>query len=183
MKTLVIAGLLLCAAATSSLADKPRVNRTMIEAMEKSIDNRLQGIFPDEPRLEVLGLTQGTYVSGLGAVFVSEVNIAPSSGISPFHPQITKDEFVRIHDKKLSRLSKLKETMEDILLSSAGSLDTVPADEQIALGITFFYWKGENTAGLPAQIVMHAPKRVLVNVKTGIADRSTLASSLRTEEF
>jgi hypothetical protein len=182
MKTLAIASLLLCAVATSSLADKPKVNRAMIKAMENSIDNHLRGIWPSDP-LEVLGLTQGAYVTGSGVVFVSEVNIAPSTGISPFHPAITKDEFLRIHEKKLTRISKLKEAMQEMLLSSAGSLDSVPADEQIALGITLFYWNGENTEGLPAQIVMHASKKALVSVKSGIADRSTLAAALRVEEF
>lgn len=182
MKTVAFAGMLLCAVASGSLADKPKVSRLMVKAMENSIDNQLRGIWPGDPA-EVLGVTQGTYIAGYGVVFVSEVNIAPSAGISPFHPAITKDEYVRLHEKKLSRIPKLKSAMEDMLLSSAGSMDSVPAEEELALGITLFYWKGENTEGLPEQIVMHAPKRVLVNVKSGMAARTTLASALRVEEF
>jgi hypothetical protein len=183
MKALALAGLLLFAAATSSLADKPqRVSRAMIKAAEVSVDKQLQAIWPGDP-VDLIGVTQGTYISGYGVVLLSEVNIAITSGITPFHPQITKDEFVRIHVKKLTRLAKLKTAMEDLLLGTAASLETLPGEEQVVLSITFFYWNGENTEGLPAQIVMHAPKRALVNVKSGLADRSTLASALRTEEF
>jgi len=182
VRTALIVSLLMGALPSGSMADKPKVNRAMIKAMEDSMDKHLQSIWPADP-VEVLGLTQGTYIDGYGAIFLSEVNLAPTAGISPFHPTITKDEFVRVHDKKLSRLPQLKTAMQDMLLNSAGSLDSVPANEQITVSITLFYWRGENTEGLPAQIVMHAPKRVLVNVKSGIAAKSTLASALTVDEY
>jgi len=182
MRTLLIATLLLGALPSGSMADKPKVNRGMIKAMEDSMDRHLQSIWPQDP-IEVLGLTQGTYIDGYGAIFLSEVNLAPMAGISPFHPEHTKDELLRIHDKKISRLPQFKAAMQEMLLNSAGSLDSVPANEQITLGITLFYWRGENTDGLPSQIVMHAPKKVLVSVKSGIAQRSTLASALTVDEY
>lgn len=182
MRALAIASLMLCAIPAGSLADKPKVNRAMIKAMENSIDNKLHGIWPLDP-LEVMGLTQGTYINGYGVVFVSEVNVAPSTGITPFHPKITPEEYIRIHDKKATRIPQLKAAMQEMLLSSASSLDSVPAAEQVALSITLFYWVGENTDGLPQQIVMHGSKQALVKVKSGITDRSTLASVLAVEEY
>jgi hypothetical protein len=182
MKTLAMVSLLLCAIPGGSRADKPKVNRAMIKGMEDSIDKQLRGIWPADPA-EVMGLTQGTYINGYGVVFVSEVNVAPSTGISPFHPKITPEENLRTHDKKISRIPQLKAAMQEMLLSSASSLDSVPAAEQVALSITLFYWVGENTDGLPQQIVMHASKQALVKVKSGISDRSTLASALTVEEF
>ena len=107
------------------MADKPKVSLAMIKAMQDSVDSQLQRIWPDDP-VEMIGVTQGAYISGSGAVFVSEVNLAPSAGISPFHPTITADELKRIHDKKISRLPKLKTAMQEWLLNSAGSLDPVP---------------------------------------------------------
>src|SRR6202030_3903746 len=139
--------LLLCALPFGSMADKPKVSLAMIKAMQDSVDNHLQRIWPDDP-VEMIGVTQGAYISGSGVVFVGEVNLAPSAGISPFHKTITADELKRIHEKKISRLPKLKTAMQEWLLSSAGSLDPVPAEEQIALGITLFYWNGQNTEGL-----------------------------------
>jgi hypothetical protein len=127
-------------------------------------------------------LTQGAYINGYGAVFMSEVNLAPGAAITPFHQAITKDEITRLHDKKLTRLPKLKEAMQNMLQSSAASLDSVPPDEQVALGITLFYWRGESTEGLPAQIVMHASRRVLVNLKTGLG-RAPATTAITVEQY
>jgi hypothetical protein len=175
MRPVLAAGLLLCAFAAGSSADKPKVSRAMIKAMEDSLDNRLQQLWPDDPA-QVVGLTQGVYINAYGAVFVSEVNLAQGAGVSPFHPTVSADEVKRIHEKKAARLKKLRETMEAMLLDSAGSMDSVPADEQIALGISLFYWNWENRDGLPAQIVMHAPRKLLLQAKTGAADRSSIVS-------
>jgi hypothetical protein len=174
--------LLLCVLPLGSRADKPKVSRAMIKAMEDSVDSQLRGIWPADP-IEIVAVTQGAYVSGSGLVLVSEVNLAPSTGISPFHPAFSAAELKRTHDKKINRLPKLRAAMQEMLLNSAGSLDTVPGEEQIALGITLFNWRGEDIEGLPAQIVMHGAKRALVDIKTGRADRTTLASVLAAQEF
>jgi len=178
MKIAAIVSLALCALPAGSMADKPKVTRTMVEAMEKSVDGRLQNLFaPDSA--EIVGVTQGAYISGYGAVFMSEVNLAPAPGISPFHPTVKPDEIKRTHDKKVERIAALRNTMRDILVDTAASLDSVPPDEQVALGISLFYWTWENRDGLPAQIVMHAPKKLLLQAKAGTADKGAIVS----EEF
>ena len=182
MRFLAFAALLVCALPSGSMADKPSIGRPTIKAMEGAIDVELLRIWPNDPA-QVVGLTQGLYIDGYGAVFMAEMNLAPSAGISPFHPLIKPDEMKRLHEKKAARIAQLKVAMQDILLNSAGSLDSLPGDQQIALGISLFYWHGENTEGLPAQIVMHAAKRALLDVKTGRADKSTLAAALTTQEF
>lgn len=174
--------LLLCALPFGSMADKPKVSLAMIKAMQDSVDSHLQRIWPDDP-VEMIGVTQGAYISGSGVVLVGEVNLAPSAGISPFHKTITADELKRIHEKKIARVPKLKTAMQEWLLNSADSLAPVPPEEQIALGITLFYWSGENTEGLPAQIVMHGSKRALLDIRTGRADKATLSSALVVQEF
>src|SRR6266852_5746204 len=163
MRLLAIASLLLCSLPIGSMADKSKVSRAAIQAIEANMDSHLTKLWPDDP-MQVVGLTQG-------------------AGITPFHQTVTKDELTRMHDKKLTRLPKLKDAMQDMLLNSASSLDSVPATEQITLGITLFYWHGESTEGLPAQIVMHAPRRALVNVKTGMAERSTLTAAVTVDQF
>ncbi len=45
MNTAIIVSLLLCALPAGSMADKPKVTRTMLEAMEKSVDGKLQKLF------------------------------------------------------------------------------------------------------------------------------------------
>ena len=87
MNTAIIVSLLLCALPAGSMADKPKVTRTMLDAMEKSVDGKLQSLFTPEPA-EIVGVTQSAYINGYGAVFMSEVNLAPAPGISPFHPTL-----------------------------------------------------------------------------------------------
>jgi hypothetical protein len=175
MNTAIIVSLLLCALPAGSMADKPKVTRTMLEAMEKSVDGKLQNLYGADPA-EIVGVTQGAYINGYGAVFMSEVNLAPATGISPFHPTLKPEEIKRTHDKKVQRMAALRNAMREILIDSAASLDTVPADEQVAVGVSLFYWTWENREGLPAQIVMHAPKKLLLQAKAGTADKAAIAS-------
>jgi len=177
MRAVAIACLALCALPSGTMADKPKVSRATIDAMEKSLDRKLSGVWPNDPA-EVLGLTQGAYITGYGAVFMSEVNLAVTTGVSPFHPSATADDVKRTHEKKLARLIEMRAAMQDMLLGTAKSLDTVPADEQIVMGISLFYWNWEDRTGLPAQIVMHAPRRALLQGKAAL-DKTSIV----TEEF
>jgi hypothetical protein len=175
MRIALVALLALCA--LPGAADGPKVNRGMIEGMEHSLDHKLSALWPQDP-LEVVGLSLGTYIQGYGAVFLSEVNVAPTSaGASPFNPTVTADQVRRTHEKKLQRMAALRTAMRAMLLDSARSLDSVPSDEQVAVGLSLFYWKWENRDGLPAQIVMHAPRKTLL--QSASAEQASIAS----EEF
>lgn len=174
MKIAAVALLAVCA--LPGVADAPKVNRGMIEAMQHSLDNKLSGLWPQDPA-EVLGLSQGTYIPGYGAIFLGEVNLAPAAGISPFHPTVNADEVRRTHEKKMQRMAAIRTAMRGMLVDSARSLDSLPPDEQVAVGLSLFYWKWENRDGLPAQIVMHAPRKVLL--QSNGAEQSSIAS----EEF
>ncbi|MGP0074858.1 MAG: hypothetical protein ACLPWF_23355 [Bryobacteraceae bacterium] len=181
MRIAGIALLALCALPAGSLidiarADSPKVNRGMIEAMQHSLDNKLSAMWPQDPA-EVLGLSQGAYIQGYGAVFLGEVNLAPTAGITPFHPTASADEIRRTHEKKVQRLAAIRSTMRAMLVDSARSLDSLPGDEQVTVGLSLFYWKWENRDGLPAQIVMHAPRKVLL--QSAGAEQASIAS----EEF
>jgi hypothetical protein len=174
MRIAAVALMSLCA--IPGVADGPKVNRGMIEAMQHSLDNKLSGLWPQDPA-EVLGLSQGTYIQGYGAVFLGEVNLAPAAGISPFHPTVSGDEIRRTHEKKVQRMAAIRAAMRAMLVDSARSLDSLPADEQVAVGFSLFYWKWENRDGLPAQIVMHAPRKALL--QSANAEQASIAS----EEF
>lgn len=163
-------------------ADRAKVSRASVAAMEESLDKRLAGMFPEDP-VALVGVTKGTYITGYGTVFMGELNLAPSAGITPFHQTISKEEIVRIHQKEVDRVPKLKQVMQELLLSSAASLDAVPGDEQIALSISLFHFYWENIAGVPSQIVMHGPKKTLVAIHSGRAERALLASAVVIEEF
>jgi hypothetical protein len=176
MRVAALALLWLCALPGGSKADNPKVNRAMIEGMQHSLDRKLSGLWPQDPA-EVLGLSQGAYIQGYGAVLLGEVNLAPAAGITPFHPSVSADEVRRTREKKLQRMGALRTAMRAMLLDSARSLDSLPADEQVAVGLSLFYWKWENRDGLPSQIVMHAPRKALL--QSGSAEQASIAS----EEF
>lgn len=177
MRSLAFSLLISCALPLGSMADKPKVTRAMIEQQELNLDKKLRTLWAGDPvPNEVVGLTQGAYINGYGVVFMSEVNLVLAGGITPFHPEITPDELKRTHAMKLQRVAKLKDSMRGLLVDSAASLDSVPLDEQVALGVSLFYWKGENRDGLPSQIVMHAPRKVLLQAKTGKTfDKASIA--------
>lgn len=167
MKT---AALLLLAAA--ALYSAPKVSPGLVTSMSQRLDSRLIRLSTDDPVMPI-GLTQGAYIPGYGAVFMGSLNLAPMAGITPFHQTVSKEEIARIHDKKVKRVPKLKELMQQMLVNLASSMDPVPEQEQIALAVSLFYFNGEDTGGLPMQIVMHAQRKALLGGP----------SAIRTEEF
>jgi hypothetical protein len=175
MRLLIAAGLLACAAAAGSLADKSNVSRAMLEQVESRLEPRFMAIWLQDP-VDVVGTAQSVYINGYGAVFMSRVNLAPAPGITPFHPSIQPEEIKRTHEKKVQRMQQLRTAMRSMLVDAAASLDSVPPDEQVTLGVSLFYWNWENHDGLPNQIVMHAPKKLLLAAKTGAANQASITA-------
>lgn len=162
-------------------AERPRVTRAALAAVEKSFDRRLEGVL-DSPFL-LLGMTRGVYLEGYGAVFTAEVNLASGPTITPFRPQITKEEIAKLRLRKLERLPAVKNAMREMLVASAGSLDTVPAEERLAVGVSLFYFSWEDATGLPSQVLMQAPRKTLLEFQTGRRDRAALAAAVEVREF
>lgn len=174
---------MLAVTAVIALAAVPRVTRAALEAMEISFDKRVRTITVDAP-FELLGNTRGVYLEGYGAVFTAEVNLARSTNLSPFQLTIPKEYIVKLHARKLERVPILKKQMQEAMLAMAASLDAVPPNEKIVLGVTLFYYtKWEDTAGLPSQIVMQAERQKLLDVQLGRTSRSALDSIIRVEEL
>lgn len=156
------------------------LNHTAVTMAAERLDNRLATILPADDPVSPIGLTQGAYIPGYGVVFMSTLNLAPMAGISPFHPAVTKDEIVRIHKKKTDRLPKLKEALQELLVNVAASLEGVPPDEQVAIAVSLFYFNGEDTSGLPGQIVIHAQKKTLLGLR---ANAAMLGTAVKVDLF
>jgi hypothetical protein len=173
----------LVAAAVAILAAAPRVSREALHVMELSVDRRIQTLSADAP-FELLGNTRGLYLEGYGAVFTAEVNLSQSNNISPFQPTIPKEYVDKLRLRKLERVPVLKKCMQDEMVALAASLDAVPANEQIVLSVTLYYYrKWEDTTGLPSQIVMQAERQRLVDVQLGRASRGSLDSVIRVQQL
>jgi len=180
MRRVAVSLLLLAATAWAAEAQNPRVSRASIEAMEQSFDKRILSFSSTAP-LDLLGTTRGIYLDGCGAIFTAELNLLITTNISPFHLAIPKQDVVKVHAQKLERLPLLKQTMQRAMLDMAASLDTVPENESIVLAVSLFYYhKWEDTSGLPAQIIMRAERRKLLDVQLG---RASLDSVIEIAEL
>jgi hypothetical protein len=158
---LLAALLVLCSACWASGPDKPKSLRSELSNLEKQVNARLNAMFPEEPWL-VLGLSRGLYVEGVGLVFSAEVNLA--TGPTQLFNQPTREQIAALHEKRIARLPKLRETMNQVLKEIA----TVPAigpDEQVIFGVTVLRYPYETYTDLPSQIVLHAPKSKLASAK------------------
>jgi len=117
----------------------------------------------------LLGSTRGLYLEGYGAVFTAEMNLVPGLSLSPFRQTISPEEIARVRARKLEQLPVLRKTMQAMLLSAAASLDDVPKDERIVLGVIMLYLPAEDSAGMPSKIVMQGLRGKLLEAKLGHA--------------
>jgi hypothetical protein len=149
----------LCVAAAS--VDKPRVPRSSLAAMEKSLDQKVLGLWPDNP-FALLGTTRGVYLEGFGAVFTAEVNLATGptimGGLS-----VKPEQIVALREKKLARLPEVKKALQQVMMNAAASLDGVAPEEQIVLAIFLYRYHWEDATGLPLQLQMIGQKKKLVD--------------------
>ncbi len=134
-------------------------DRSSMAAVEKAIDRRIETIF-DEPFL-LLGMTRAVYLEGSGAVFTAEMGLVLSPA-GPFAPKMTDEQAQRLRKKRLERLPALKASMQDMMVRAAEMLPTLPASERVVLGITLFRRSSEDNSGIPAQIVMQALRKDLL---------------------
>lgn len=163
----------------ASRADEPmKIDRVAFMKVSNSVDDRFKTLWPDYPA-ELVGVTHTVYIRGYGAVITGELNVAPSSGITPFHQIITKNDKESAHQKKVQRMPEVRSAMQALLVQSAAELRDVPDNEEIAIAVSLFYWVWEDKSGLPDQVVMHATKKALA---TATKDK-TLGSVVRVEEY
>ncbi len=158
----------------------PRVSRISVRAMEDSIDDKVARFQIDDP-IQMVGGTRGMYINGYGVVFTSEMDLVANTLVSPFRPQVTKEDLLKLKHKKQQRIVMLRQIMRTMLMSTAASLDGVPVNEQVVLGVTLHYYTWEDSAGLPRQIVMLAPRKLLIEAMKG--DPAVLESGLQVQEY
>ena len=173
------AGFLL-AVAIFGAAGPVRMSRANLSHAEQRLDERVVAIAPDEPAY-LLGPTRGVYLDGYGVVFTTEVDLLPGAAPNPFRPAYTKQDILRLKGKKQLRIGMLKQQMRATLIATAVALDNVTAEERIALAVTIPYWSWEDGAGLPRQILMSAPRGVLV--KGAKNDTLAVENNLKVQEF
>ncbi len=178
MRTTVLLAILLAAGLPAAQMDKPPITRAALAPIEKRIDARLGRPAQEEP-YDLLGNTRAVYLEGFGVVFKTEVGLLQLQPITPFNPTFSKEEVQQIHQRKAAKLPLLKQAMREMLAAAAASLTALPADDQIAVAVTLFYFSWEDRTGLPSQILMQASKKSLA----GKPVNDALTASIRLREF
>jgi hypothetical protein len=180
MKRVLLLALLLVTA--FGAAQRPRVNRIALAAMERIFDQRILRFDLNDP-FDLLGATRGVYLEGFGAVFTTEVNLVASAVVTPFRPAPDKDQIEKLRQRKLERVALLKKHMREMMLNLAASLEAVPPAEHVALGVSVFYFSWENHDGLPSQVLMRARRQTLLDAAARRAGDATLEKLIQVEEF
>jgi hypothetical protein len=168
MKSFVLPMILVSAAYAATAGQAPRVDRTQMERVEKSLDATLLRFTTDNSHT-LIGLTRGVYLEGVGAVLTAEV-ILVNAGVNIMHPLPTKEEVVQMHKKKLDRLPILKKVLKDALVAAAATLDTIPPDEQVVIAVIVPRFTFEDPTGIPVQITVQASKKKLLESKGAALD-------------
>src|ERR1700681_618991 len=114
LKILTVPFLLLVVAASAIAVDAPRVPRNTVALTEKSLDDRFNRLWSDNPFV-VLGPTRGIYLEGYGAVFTAEVNLVAGPTIGILTPSMTKQDIAQHKQKKVARIPELRKALEKAL--------------------------------------------------------------------
>ncbi|MBZ5578511.1 MAG: hypothetical protein LAP40_18270 [Acidobacteriia bacterium] len=139
-------------------AVKPAVSNQTITQLERRLDNKISSTGGTDPML-LLGPARVLYLPGFGAIVTQEVSLVVAPVISPFQLQIPADQAVKVHQRKLEHVPLLKQAMREMWADAATTLGAVPETEQMVLAIRLLYQPWENTAGLPAQVVMRGERK------------------------
>lgn len=145
-------------AATISLPS-PRLPRAALTVFESHFDRMLAGIGTLNEPIDPLGSTRGAYIEGFGVVVSTELALMVAPAISPFRQTITPDMVAHVYKRKTERLPLLLTRMRDMMKVLATTLTQIPEDQQIVLIVRLDYLSWENTAKLPAQVMMRADRK------------------------
>lgn len=155
--------LLFAAVFAISAADAPRLNRTLISAVEKRLDDRIQRMWTDNP-MALVGHARGVYLPGYGIVFTAEMSLA-TANVSLMSPTLSDADKVALHKKKMERLPLLKTAMKEVLVTTAASLDAAAPTDRVSIALILARYSSEDPAGVPLQIVFEGTKLQLLTAQ------------------
>ena len=131
-----------------------------IGALEKDMDGRISATGGAAP-CNLLGQTRGIYVSGLGAIFTAEVELAATpGGVGLFQTTVGPAQKAKIHKDKLAHVPLLETALRDMALSLAASPSLRLSDtDQVVVAVRLVYRPWEDMTGLPGQILVRLDHR------------------------
>jgi hypothetical protein len=145
--------------ATVTPTEKLRVPRQTLTDVERHFDTKLASVGGANDPIDLLGAARGIYLDGYGVVLTAEASLIVTPGLNPFRPAMTEPEKEKIRQRKLDRLSTLKQVMRDVWRDSATTLTSIPDNQQVVVAVRLLYLPWEDTRGLPGEIVMKGDRR------------------------
>jgi hypothetical protein len=177
---LLVSSLAIVGVAAAAVADAPTpVRRAVIRAAEVSLKDRLVRIFPDTPA--VTGEPRGIYIDGFGAVFTAEMQPV-YDGTSLMHAILRPEEKAQVLAKKKARIPEIEKALKGALVETAASLDPVPPDEQVVLEVVIDRFVWEDGSGYPAELMVQAQRRKLLELKRTNATGAALDAAIKLTE-
>jgi len=147
-------------AGTIGATETSPVSLQALRGLEKDMDGRIAVTGGKNP-CNVLSSTRGLYISGLGAVFTAEVELAPTpGGVGIFQTTVGPEQKAKYRKDKLANVPALEKTLSDMALSLASSPALKLSDsDQVVVAARLVYRAWEDTSGMPGQIVAHIDRR------------------------
>ena len=167
-----------CAVAAAEFPEDIADLRAELQTVERAITGRF-GALP----MRVIGRVRAGRLEGFGAVFLLELNVVPMANVSPFRKPYSEAERKNLNEKKRLKVEQLEEIGLDLLKDAAGSLGTIPPGENIALVIALFHFTWEDTTGLPSQLVLQAPRKILLDQVAGKIDEIEFRRKAKIRRF
>ena len=148
----------------------------------RTVERLIAGHFDALP-MRMIGRVRGGHLEEFGAVFLLELNVVPMANVSPFRQPYSEAERKNLNQKKRLGIDQLEQMGPVLLQKAAESLDAIPLEEDIALIIALFYFTWEDTTGLPSQLVLQAPRKMLLDAMAGNIDEVGFKRAVKTRRF
>jgi hypothetical protein len=164
------------AALLACLGFAQTVKNASLETLERTFEDRIKkspGPYP----YDLMSNPSAVYIPGAGLTVTCRLNLVYATLESPFRPSPPGPaEYAALKQHKIDKIPVLEKTMQDYLLDTAGlpDLDAVRPTEQLAIGVTLFYYPKEDSTGLPRRIVMSAEKQKLLQARRDKLDLATV---------
>lgn len=152
--------------------------RAELQTVERAIVSHF-GALP----MRMIGRVRGGHLEGYGAVFLFELNVVPMANVSPFRKPYSETERKNLNEKKRLKVEQLEEIGVGLLKDAAASLGTISPGENIALVIALFHFTWEDTTGLPSQLVLQAPRKILLDRVAGKVDEIEFRRKAKIRRF
>ena len=148
----------------------------------RTVERLIAGHFDALP-MRMIGRVRGGRLEEFGAVFLLELNVVPMANVSPFRQPYSEAERKNLNQKKRLGVDQLEQRGLALLQKAAENLDAIPLEEDIALIIALFYFTWEDTTGLPSQLVLQAPRKILLDEMAGDIDEIEFKRAVKIRRF